>query len=298
MPFIGNQPAESYASFETETFSVSATTNYTLSHAVTNENEIRLVINGVVQQPGSGKAYTASGTTLTLSSATASGDVMYAVYLGRALQTVNPPAASVGNSQTAPTIITGQTAETSIATDDTILIHDTSASALKKMTRANFVSGIGGTNTPMFMAYLSANQSVSDNTIVKVQCNTEAIDTDNAYDNSTNYRFTVPSGAAGKYLIYAVLQTSGSNDQYQTTSYLYKNGSVYSGNESNPYNHTGSSNHSQTQWILDLSEGDYLEFYGRSDQSDNAGANFAQTTGHIGSPTAGATYFGGYKLIT
>jgi hypothetical protein len=54
---------------------------------------------------------------------------MYAVYLGRALQTVNPPNASVGNSQTAPTIITGQTAETSIATDDTILIHDTSASA-------------------------------------------------------------------------------------------------------------------------------------------------------------------------
>ena len=71
--------------------------------------------------------------------------MMYAVYLGRALQTVNPPNASVGNSQTAPTIITGQTAETSIATDDTILIHDTSASALrKKMTRANFVSGIGG----------------------------------------------------------------------------------------------------------------------------------------------------------
>ena len=159
-------------------------------------------------------------------------------------------------------------------------------------------NNIGGQNTPMFMAYLSANQSVSDNTIVKVQCNTEAIDTDNAYDNSTNYRFTVPSGAAGKYLIYAVLQSSASNDQYQTTSYLYKNGSVYSGNESNPYNHTGSSNHAQTQWILDLSEGDYLEFYGRSDQSDNAGANFAQTTGHIGSPTAGATYFGGYKLIT
>jgi len=68
---------------------------------------------------------------------------MYAVYLGRALQTVNPPAASVGNSQTAPTIITGQTAETSIATDDTILIHDTSASALRKMTRANFVGSTG-----------------------------------------------------------------------------------------------------------------------------------------------------------
>ena len=47
-------------------------------------------------------------------------------------------------------VITGQTAETSIATDDTILIHDTSASALRKMTRANFVSGIGGTNSPAY----------------------------------------------------------------------------------------------------------------------------------------------------
>ena len=50
MAYIGNTPAENYASFLTETFTVSATTNYTLSHAVANENDIRLVINGVVQQ--------------------------------------------------------------------------------------------------------------------------------------------------------------------------------------------------------------------------------------------------------
>ena len=99
MSYIGNIPAENYASFLTETFSVSAKTNYTLSHAVSNENDIRLVINNVIQQPGSGKAYTASGTTLTLTSATSSGDIMYAVYLGRALQTVTPPNASVGTAQ-------------------------------------------------------------------------------------------------------------------------------------------------------------------------------------------------------
>ena len=196
--YIGNQPAESYASFLTETFTVSATANYTLSHAVTNENDIRLVINGVVQQPGSGKAYTASGTTLTLTSATVSGDVMYAVYLGRALQTVNPPAASVGNSQTAPTIITGQTAETSIATDDTILIHDTSASALRKMTRANFVSGIGGTNTPAFSARLSGSFGLSDVTTTDVVFQTELFDVGSCYNNSTGV-FTVPSGEGGKY---------------------------------------------------------------------------------------------------
>jgi len=199
MAYIGNTPAENYASFLTETFTVSATTNYTLSHAVTNENDIRLVINGVVQQPGSGKAYTANGTTLTLTSATVSGDVMYAVYLGRALQTVNPPAASVGNSQTAPTIITGQTAETSIATDDTILIHDTSASALRKMTRANFVSGIGGANTPMVSVdKTGGSQSISATTNTKITLNTERVDSNSAFTSNT---FTVPSGQAGNYFL-------------------------------------------------------------------------------------------------
>ena len=104
--YIGNIPAENYASFLTQTFSVTATASYTLDHAVSNENDIRLVINNVVQQPGSGKAYTASGTTLTLSEATQVGDVMYCVYLGRALQTVNPPNASVGTSQLADNGIT------------------------------------------------------------------------------------------------------------------------------------------------------------------------------------------------
>ena len=45
------------------------------------------------------------------------------------------------------TTITGQSAETSIADDDLILISDTSASGgLKKMTKANFVTGLGSAN--------------------------------------------------------------------------------------------------------------------------------------------------------
>jgi len=42
------------------------------------------------------------------------------------------------------TAITGQTVETAIADDDVILIYDTSNTALRKMTKANFVSGLGG----------------------------------------------------------------------------------------------------------------------------------------------------------
>ena len=99
MPFIGNQPALSYTSFAVQHFTTSATTSYTLDYSVANENEIRLVINNVVQQPGSSYAYTASGTTLTLSAATSATDTMYAVFLGKAVQTVNPPNNSVNEAQ-------------------------------------------------------------------------------------------------------------------------------------------------------------------------------------------------------
>ena len=57
----------------------------------------------------------------------------------------NATVAAGGALSLASAAITGQTAETSIADDDLILISDTSASgALRKMTKANFVSGLGG----------------------------------------------------------------------------------------------------------------------------------------------------------
>lgn len=51
---------------------------------------------------------------------------------------------NIGASEIEVGIITDLTAETTIASDDVIMIYDTSASALRKMTRANFVSGLGG----------------------------------------------------------------------------------------------------------------------------------------------------------
>jgi hypothetical protein len=93
--YLGNQPALSYTSFAKQDFTTSATTAYALSHyPVTNENEIALFINFVRQEPTT--AYTASGTSLTLTSATSASDDMYAIFLGKAVQTVNPPAGSVG----------------------------------------------------------------------------------------------------------------------------------------------------------------------------------------------------------
>ena len=101
MPFIGNQPALSYTSFAKQDFTTSATTSYTLDHPVANQNELALFINFVRQEPTT--AYTASGTSLTLTSATSASDDMYCVFLGKAVQTVNPPNGSVGLSQLSAT---------------------------------------------------------------------------------------------------------------------------------------------------------------------------------------------------
>jgi hypothetical protein len=101
MPFIGNQPALSYTSFAKQDFTTSATTSYTLDNPVANANELALFINFVRQEPTT--AYSASGTSLTLTSATSATDDMYCVFLGKAVQTVNPPSGSVGISQLSAT---------------------------------------------------------------------------------------------------------------------------------------------------------------------------------------------------
>ena len=144
MAYLGNAPARSFISFERQVFTiVNSQTAYTLDHSVNNENDIRLVVNNIVQEPGSGKAYTASGTTLTLSAALVNGtDEMYCVFLGRAVATNKPGAGSVGatelsaDSVTAAKlnddIISGQTALGEAPADtDEFLVSD--AGTLKRV---------------------------------------------------------------------------------------------------------------------------------------------------------------------
>ena len=123
MAYLGNVPARSFISFERQVFTiVNSQTAYTLSHSVTNENDIRLVINNIVQEPGSGKAYTASGTTLTLSAALTNGtDEMYCVFLGRATATNAPSAGSVGTSQLASDAVTAAKLNDDIISGQTAL---------------------------------------------------------------------------------------------------------------------------------------------------------------------------------
>ena len=183
-------------------------------------------LNGILQKPGS--SFTISGSTMTFASNLATGDVIdFVQILGNALDIGQPSDDTVTAAKLATTSITGQTAETSAADADTILIHDDSASALRKMTRSNFLSGVGGTMTPSFLAYRSGStQTISNVTATKIQLNSELFDTDNAFDNSTNYRFTPQT--AGKYFFFATSRFDTDTDFQNCELQVHKNGSQYS----------------------------------------------------------------------
>jgi hypothetical protein len=284
MSYIGKEPADSFISFAKQDFSTSATTSYTLDNAVTNENELALFINFVRQEPTT--AYTASGTTLTLTSATASSDDMYCVYLGQAQQTVNAPDGSVGSSQVAASIITGQTALGATPADtDELLISD--AGTLKRVDYSYLKSA----NTPYFLVQKTSSQTLSDNTSTKITFDSETIDSDSAFASD---KFTVPSGKAGKYYLNASVEDYDSDGSIQDRKlYIYKNGSEL-------FRHTLSYTNSGTTDLamvtanisvtVDASVGDYYEVYYQGNTDD--GGSF------IVADNAKTTFFQGHKLIT
>ena len=111
MGFIGNKPADTFHTTVKQSFTPDgSTTSFTLNQSVAGENEIELFINFVRQEPGSGKAYTASGTTLTMSEAPESGDGMYCIFQGKAQGHHFVPDASIQGSHIHTTFdLTGKT---------------------------------------------------------------------------------------------------------------------------------------------------------------------------------------------
>jgi len=130
-------------------------------------------------------------------------------------------------------------------------------------------------NTPSFGATASSTQSISNGGFVKVTLDTEDWDTDSAFDSSTNYRFTVPSGKGGKYLFnygaYLVSMTTNGYFQLQ----LYKNGSELRESAFRTYmSATATSSMNITSSIcVSLAAADYIEFYVIQDNSDGGGGS-------------------------
>lgn len=90
MAYIGNPPAERFTSFDYQDLTGGTGTSFTLTHPVGNAQEILVMVNNVVQEPG--VAYTVSGTALTMTGSIAAADDFYVVFRGKAIATASHPA--------------------------------------------------------------------------------------------------------------------------------------------------------------------------------------------------------------
>ena len=269
MPFIGNQPALSYTSFAKQDFTTSATTSYTLDNPVTNANELAVFINFVRQEPTT--AYSASGTSLTLTSATSATDDMYCVYLGKAVQTVNPPNGSVGTSQL-----------------DTAL--DFSSKTITLATNM--------TNSPSFAANLSGHGSAINNTDTKIAFATEAFDVGSCYNNTsgtvTLNGISTPSYAfapnvSGKYFFHLSVGIDINTDTEKLTAIIHKNGSVAL--RYRRKHDFDSANQQQTVSVSGVLIADGTDDYFEAFVNQNSGSNVTIRL------EADRTHFEAYKLI-
>ena len=147
-------------------------------------------------------------------------------------------------------------------------------------------------NQPAFHVNLSADQSVSDNTLTKVQFDRESFDTNSAYDNSTNYRFTVPSGLAGKYFFYFNVNSGGSLSAVdQNSAQFYLNGSSR-GNYGADFRNNPVVDHiCNGSIVFDLSVGDYVEVYAKVNTNSGSGSIKSGATAR-----PDEVCFGGYRI--
>jgi len=152
-------------------------------------------------------------------------------------------------------------------------------------------TGVGGVNTPAFQAYLSSDQTITELADVKIQFDTEFFDTDNCYDNSTNYRFT-PT-VAGKYLVYTSMRITASadSDMRNTLAMFYKNGSRINYFGTNYRNGNCRIAFCAGSMIVDMNgSSDYLEILAFAD-------TVSGNNPFVDGGSADHAIFGAYKII-
>ena len=181
MAYIGKAPNTAIVNQTTsQSFNgTGSATAFTLNRSVNVSEDLEVFVNNVQQEPGSGKSYTASGTTLTFDEAPPSGTGnVYVIYRGEA--TINPRLEHDANAALSATTGTFTGAFTSPGIDDnadaTAITIDSSEIVMTGKTAANFdtagfqTASNGQTvvtrasATPFFV-----NRKTDDGTIIEVR---------------------------------------------------------------------------------------------------------------------------------
>ena len=107
MPFLGTTPTQGFvSSFPKQSFTPNgSTTVFTLTNPVATANDLEVFVGNVRQEPTT--AYTAAGTTLTMSEAPASGLNFYVINKSFAQVTTTPPANSISTDKIVANAVTG-----------------------------------------------------------------------------------------------------------------------------------------------------------------------------------------------
>ena len=292
MSYIGIPPQANFSSGLLDRFTSTTGTTVTLTHDIASENDIVVFVNFVKQDS---TTYSVGGTgnkTLTLGGTLVSSDIVEVHYLNIVGQTNAPSSGSVTTATINDNAITGAKLNTDVisaqtelasgvASTDELLISD--AGVLKRVD----VSLVGGTNTPAFHAYASADQNGNaDDTYTKLAMNAEFYDTDSKYDTST-YRFT-PT-IAGKYHFGACVHIDASANHISVNLALYKNGSqlFYTSEDVDATKAT------TINATIELDSDDYVELYAKADVESSGTWNMNQD----GTTANNRAVWFGYKLL-
>lgn len=236
---IDNKVANTFTRW-VETLSASATV---LSGLDDNSNTLsytpgleQVYVNGILLLPSE---YTAtSGSSVVLSEAAVSGDVIQ-VY-------------TLKNFRVPNTYTIAQT-------DDQFLTKTSASSTYLSQSSAS--STYVNQNTRIaFVSRVNTNQSINNTTWTKIAFDTELLDSASAYDTS-NYRFTVPSGQGGNYLFGFDLSWGVYTAGHQVIMAFYVDGSLYL-NATYMWRDSGSDVVSTTYTkMIPLNAGQYVEAY-------------------------------------
>ena len=194
MAYIGREPQ--YGAFEKQVLTADgSTTTFTLEYTVGSSSSILVSVAGVHQEPEVAYNLATNGTQITFTAAPASGDTVFVIFLGVALEV-----ATIGSA-----VITSRAVVTESAAADLFLTYDDSASALRKITNTNLTKTLDITGQTELSA-LAADDDLllvydtSASAIKKIQksniATTLSYTTRTGTGDGSTVAFTVTSGTS------------------------------------------------------------------------------------------------------
>ena len=205
MAYIGKRPTDTFRSLAAkDTFTGDgSTTTFDISQECPSANDLMVFVDNVRQEPGSGKSYTlgADGSGLlkriTFDAAPDASAEIYVIN-----PTLSPEVVQTAETtkDVETTVITGKTAETSVADDDVLLIYDTSAGAIKKIQKSNIAATL---------TYVTRNYTGDNSDTTFTVTNGTAVDNVLVFENGVLQKPTTDYTISGTTLTFTTAPATG-----------------------------------------------------------------------------------------